>query len=162
MPHQQTGQINSDSETDDLFTGRLPILEALEKLRLRLLDLTLHNRLLNFRHSPGKCIQFVDVQPNVVFHRLMEGTDKRIFLLPIPEPHRREWINVAGRLTKPDAKDYAKKIGIDPSFDLALANMQANNTSSLRALYYPENLERYCRKLHREMKSALEETLKQK
>src|SRR3989337_1783046 len=158
MPHQQTGQINSDSETDDLFTGRLPILEALEKLRLRLLDLTLHNRLLNFRHSPGKCIQFVDVQPNVVFHRLMEGTDKRIFLLPIPEPHRREWINVAGRLTKPDAKDYAKKIGIDPSFDLALANMQANNTSSLRALYYPENLERYCRKLHREMKSALEET----
>src|SRR3990172_3765623 len=40
----------------------------------------------------------------------------------------------------------------------ALTNMQANNTSSLRALYYPENLERYCRKLHREMKSALEET----
>ncbi len=143
---------------DQLFTGSLPIQEALKKLRLRLLDLTLHNRLLNFRHSPGKCIQFVDAQLNIVSHRLMEGTDKRILLLPIPEPHRREWINIAGRVTKPDAKDYAKKIGINPSFELELSNNQANNTNSVRALHYPEDLERYCRKLHREMKSALEET----
>jgi hypothetical protein len=49
----------TNPETDDLFTGRVPILEALKKLRLRLLDLTRHNRLLNFKHSPGKCIQFV-------------------------------------------------------------------------------------------------------
>lgn len=157
-PYQQKETSNPTSETDDLFTGSLPILEALKKLRLRLLELTRRNRLLNFRHSPGKCIQFVDAQPNVVFHRLMEGIEKRILLLPIPEPHRNELINVAGRLTKPDAKDYAKKIGIDPSFDLAMDNNQANNTKSLRALYYPEDLERYCRKLHREMKSGLEET----
>jgi hypothetical protein len=42
MSDQQTGQINPAIETDDLFTGRLPIIEALEKLRLRLLDLTFH------------------------------------------------------------------------------------------------------------------------
>lgn len=158
MPDQQRGQISPISETDDVFTGRLSILEALEKLRLRLLELTHRNRLLNFRHSPGKCIQFVDAQPNIVFHRLMENTDKRVLLLPVPEPHRREWINSAGRITRPEARDYAKKIGIDPSFELASGNNQFNNTSSLRALYYPEDLERYCRKLHREMKSGLEET----
>ncbi|MFZ4438326.1 MAG: DUF4011 domain-containing protein, partial [Syntrophales bacterium] len=143
---------------DPLFTGSLPIIEALKKLRLRLLDLTLHNRLLNFRHSPGKCIQFVDAQLSIIFHRLMEGTDKRILLSPIPEPHRKEWTNIGGRLTRPDAKDYAKKIGINPSLELVLSEKQTNNVNSVRALHYPEDLERYCRKLHREMKSALEET----
>lgn len=149
---------NHAIETDDLFTGRLPILKALEKLRLRLLDLTLHNRLLNFKHSPGKCIQFVEASPNAIFRRLMEGTDKKILLLPIPEPHRNEWANVAGRLTKPDAKEYAKIIGVNPSFELAPTNNNANNVNNLRAIYYPEDLARYCRKLSREMKSALEET----
>ncbi len=158
MPKEHTEKINSDDEPDDLFTGRVPILKALEKLRLRLLDLTFRNRLLNFRHSPGKCIQLVDAQIDIVVHRLMEGTHRRIALSPIPEPLRSEWINVADRLTKPDAKEYAKKIGIDPSFNLSSVSKKTNNTTSLRAPYYPEDLERYCRKLHREMKSALEET----
>jgi hypothetical protein len=158
MPDRLKEQADPGSEADELFTGRVPILIALEKLRLRLLDLTLHNRLLNFKHSPGKCIQCVDAQPNPIFHRLMEGTDKKIVLLPIPEPHRGEWVSIAGRLTKPDAKDYARKIGIDPAFELPLANVRAHGANSVRALYYPEDLERHCRKLHREMKSALEET----
>ena len=157
MPNQ-TEQVNQAPEADDLFTGRVPILRALEKLRLRLLDLTFHNRLLNFKHSPGKCLQFVAAQPNAAFHRLMEGTDKKIVLLPIPEPRRVEWVTIAGRLTKPDAKDYAKALGIDPSFELPPAGTQANAANSVRALHYPEDLERHCRKLNREMKSALEET----
>lgn len=157
MPNQNE-QANQSSEAEDLFSGRVPILKALEKMRLRLLDLTMHNRLLNFKHSPGKCIQFVDAQPNTVFRRFMDGTDKKIILLPIPEPHRGEWVHIAGRLTRPEAKDYAMKIGVDPSFELPLVNQQTNDTGSVRALYYPEDLERHCRKLHREMKSALEET----
>jgi hypothetical protein len=48
---------------DELFAGRLPIQEALAKLRLRLLDLTSRNRLLNFKHSPGKSLQFVHSVP---------------------------------------------------------------------------------------------------
>lgn len=158
MPDRSKEQADPASEADELFTGRVPILKALEKLRLRLLDLTLHNRLLNFKHSPGKCIQFVDAQPNPVFHRFMEGTDRKIVLLSIPEPRRIEWVIIAGRLTKPDAKDYAKTLGIDPSVELPATDARAPGANSVRALYYPEDLERYCRKLHREMKSALEET----
>lgn len=159
MPDQPTDQPpDADPEADDLFTGRVPILKALEKLRLRLLDLTRRNRLLNFKHSAGKCIQFVQAQPDPVFRRLTEGADKKIVLLPIPEPPRAEWENIAGRRTKPDAKDYARTRGIDPSFELPVANVQANGANNLQTLYYPEDLERYCRKLQREMKSALEET----
>ena len=158
MPNQPTNQPDADPEADDLFTGQVPILQALEKLRLRLLDLTRRNRLLNFKHSPGKCIQFVEAQPDSVFHRLTEGTDRKIVLLPIPEPPRAKWEIVAGRQTKPDAKDYARTLGIDPSFELPVANVPANGATTLQTLYYPEDLERYCRKLQREMKSALEET----
>ena len=158
MPDQPTDQPDEEPENDDLFTGRVPILQALEKLRLRLLDLTRRNRLLNFKHSPGKCIQFVEAQPDPVYHRLMEGTDRKIVLLPIPEPPRAKWEIVAGRQTKPDAKDYARTLGIDPSFELPVANVPANGATTLQTLYYPEDLERYCRKLQREMKSALEET----
>ena len=49
-------------------------------------------------------------------------------------------------------------MGKDPSFELPVANVPANGATSLQTLYYPEDLERYCRKLQREMKSALEET----
>ena len=158
MPNQPTDQPDADPEADDLFAGRVPILKALEQLRFRLLDLTRRNRLLNFKHSPGKCIQFVEAQPDPVFHRLMEGADRKIVLLPIPEPSHVEWENIDGRRTKPDAKDYARTRGIDPSFELPVANVQANSANTLQTLYYPEDLERYCRKLQREMKSALEET----
>ncbi len=41
-------------EVDQLFSGNISIQEALRLLRLRLLDLTARNRLLNFKHSPGK------------------------------------------------------------------------------------------------------------
>ncbi|MEK6804650.1 MAG: DUF4011 domain-containing protein [Nitrospirota bacterium] len=158
MSDQPTDPSDVGLETDDLFTGRVPILEALKQLRLRLLDLTRRNRLLNFKHSPGKCIQFVGAQPAPVFRRLMEGTDKKIVLLPIPEPPRARWEIDTGKPTKPDAKDYARTLGIDPSFELPVVDVPDNDLSSLQTLYYPEDLERYCRKLQREMKSALEET----
>src|SRR3989338_3543650 len=135
MPNQPTDQPDADPEADDLFAGRVPILKALEQLRFRLLDLTRRNRLLNFKHSPGKCIQFVEAQPDPVFHRLMEGADRKIVLLPIPEPSHVEWENIDGRRTKPDAKDYARTRGIDPSFELPVANVQANSANTLQTLY---------------------------
>ena len=156
MPNQDE-QADQSAQAEDLFSGRLPILKALEKMRLRLLDLTMHNRLLNFKHSPGKCIQFVDAQPNLVFRRFMEGSDRKITLLPIPEPPRSAWVHIAGRPNKPEVKDYAITVGVDPAFELPQSSQQTNGAGGVRALYYPEDLERHCRKLHREMKSALEE-----
>ena len=45
--------------TNNPFAGKLPIAVALNELRLRLLDLTGRNRLINFKHTAGKSLQFV-------------------------------------------------------------------------------------------------------
>lgn len=37
----------------DVFAGRLTIEEALKRLRTRLLDLSMRNRLLNYKHPKG-------------------------------------------------------------------------------------------------------------
>ena len=38
----------------DVFAGRLTIEEALKRLRTRLLDLSMRNRLLNYKHPKGR------------------------------------------------------------------------------------------------------------
>ena len=42
-----------------LFGGSVSIKVGLNQLRLRLLDLTGRNRLINFKHTPGKSLQFI-------------------------------------------------------------------------------------------------------
>ena len=44
------------AEPSGLFSGKVPIEVALNELRLRLLDMTGRNRLINFKHSPGKSL----------------------------------------------------------------------------------------------------------
>ncbi len=88
----------------------------------------------------------------------MEGGDRRLVLSPVPEPSRAEWETNAGRRIKPDAKDYARTRGISLTFDLSTVGEQGTDGNELQTLHYAEDLERYCRKLQREMKSALEET----
>jgi len=160
MSHEARNQPDPDPLIDDIFTGQVPILDALEKLRLRLLDLSRRNRLLNFKHSPGKCIQLVAAHPDLTFHRLVESQDKKIMLRAVPDPPRIEWIDSPRGRVKPEVKDYARKLGIDPSFELASSEPQPQTSSAdqLQTLHYPEDLERHCRKLQREMKSGLEET----
>ena len=42
---------------------------ALEQLRLKLLDLTGRNRLINFKHTAGKSLQFVEGHPAAIYQR---------------------------------------------------------------------------------------------
>ena len=54
----------------EIFSGKLTLEQALQRLRIRLLDLTSQNRLLNYRHPEGRCIQFIDspnINPAIVF-----------------------------------------------------------------------------------------------
>ena len=65
---------SADKSPSELFTGKLPLAEALNKLRTRLLDLSARNRLLNYRHPKRRSIQFVDEPDlNLVFTRLIDG-----------------------------------------------------------------------------------------
>ena len=74
-----------------------PLLEALEKLRNSLLDLTGRNRLLNFKHTTAKSIQFVHSDIDATFNALV-ASSTRVPMLALPEPPESEHVEVAGRI----------------------------------------------------------------
>lgn len=147
-----------------LFSGNVPIQAALNELRLRLLDLTGRNRLINFRHSPGKSLQFVHSTIDGTFKRLAEQNN-RVTIAHLPAPDHSEWILKNGRLAKPEAKEFATNLGISTSYGLEELVGQgrqgqgvAISATDLRTLFYAEDLGKHCRKLEREAKLAVEET----
>src|SRR3954453_9581727 len=93
--------------------------DALSQLRLRLLDLTSRNRLLNFKHTLGKSLQFVDSDIDAVYRKLFSGGEAVVALNPIPEPDRKHWVDIDGRVQRPEVKDTARSLGINANFELA-------------------------------------------
>lgn len=150
-------------EPSGLFSGKVPIEVALEELRLRLLDMTGRNRLVNFKHSPGKSLQFVHSTIDGAFKRLSEQNN-RVAITPLPEPAKSDWVQKNGRLARPEPKDWAGRLGISTGYQLETKAAKgpqdpyAVNPSDLRTLYYAEDLGKHCRKLEREAKLAIEET----
>lgn len=147
-----------------LFAGKVPIHVALRELRLKLLDLTGRNRLINFKHTPGKSLQFVHSTIDGTYKRLTEQ-GSRVAISALPEPDRGDWVTRNGRLARPDPKEYAAQIGIDPTYTLAQRDSAVVtqrttpvSASELRTLFYAEDLGKHCRKLEREAKLAIEET----
>lgn len=158
---QKTNEVAGEA-TRNLFTGHVPIKTALHELRLRLLDLTGRNRLINFKHSPGKSLQFVHTSIDGAMQRLRRDQSNSVLITPLQEPDRTEWIERNGRLGRPDPKDFATQIGLNPSYDLNLRSDRAVTTASsgrsAHTLFYAEDLGKHCRKLEREARSAIEET----
>ena len=153
---------DQQSTTSSLFAGNVPIKAALNELRLRLLDLTGRNRVINFKHTAGKSLQFVHTSIDGTFRRLMADQGNRVAVSALPEPDRGDWVTRGGRLARPEPKDFAPKVGIDPSYELSLrprrAVAAATSGSQARTLFYAEDLGRHCRKIEREARSAIEET----
>ena len=138
--------------------GYNSLLSALEQLRLRLLDLTARNRLLNFRYSAGRSLQFVEGQTGVIYERLVEGnTRASIAITGLPEPARRDWVERNGRLSRPDSLAWASQHEIPTTYDL---DDRAGDPAAfiVRALLYMDDLAKHCRKIEREAVLAIEET----
>lgn len=154
--------VETSAADSEIFSGDLTLEEALQRLRLRLLDLTGRNRLLNFKHSIGKSLQFVHSSPDAVFSRLYSNTNTSSQITPVPEPAQSAWVEVNGRLTKPDPKQHAAFLNYSTSYDLPLTNSSfpvgATTGNKIQTLYYAEDLGRHCRKIDREAKLAIEET----
>lgn len=162
MPEQSATDEPTPAEEPSLFSGNVSIANGLNSLRLRLLDLTGRNRLVNFKHTAGRSLQFIHSNLDATFKRITADTTKKVSILPLADPDRSEWEKQNGRLVRPEPKDYALKRGINPSYDLG---REAQNGSSppasgaqIRTLFYAEDLGKHCRKLEREAKLALEET----
>lgn len=146
----------SDLVDDDIFDGATPIPQALEQLRLRLLDLTGRNRLLNFRHTAGKSLPLVPTSLDGTFRRLVSGQTAKITIQPVPDPTRDDWVERNGRMAKPEAKEYAIRLGLNVQMEEA--PQRRGGPDGALALYYDEDLGKHCRKLDREARLAIEET----
>ncbi|MDE1892571.1 MAG: DUF4011 domain-containing protein [Betaproteobacteria bacterium] len=135
-----------------------PLTTALEQLRIKLLDLTGRNRLINFKHSAGKSLQFVEGHPAAIYQKLVEANNKaNISILGLPEPTRRDWVDRNGRLQRPDPREWAKSVGISTGYDISGVG-EHSEESNVRALMYPDDLAKHCRKIEREAILAIEET----
>jgi hypothetical protein len=75
---------NNASSLGDLFGGSIPIRAALHELRERLLDLTGRNRLINFKHTAGKSLQFVHTSIDATFNRLTADQGSKVLIAPLP------------------------------------------------------------------------------
>ncbi len=131
---------------------------ALEQLRLKLLDLTGRNRLLNFKHTAGKSLQFVEGHPDAIYQKLVEANNKAyISVLGLPDPAQSDWVEHNGRLQRPEPREWAKSVGIPTGYDISGAG-EDSGESNVRALMYPDDLAKHCRKIEREATLAIEET----
>lgn len=127
----------------------------LEQLRLRLLDLTGRNRLLNLRHTAGRSLQFASAGFDRIFTELAGGD--KIQLRPLPQPSAADWKEQDGRTTRPDPRDWAQRKGIPTSYEISQIPIPPREMD-LQTLLYPEDLVRHSRKLARETRLAFEET----
>ncbi len=134
------------------------LLRALEELRLKLLDLTGRNRLLNFKHSPARSLQFTEGHLEGLYAHLVEGArGAAVQVCGLPEPLRRDWVEKAGRQVRPEPLAWARQNGIPTSYELPGSGSEAPE-HDLRVLLYPDDTAKHCRKIEREALLAIEET----
>ena len=131
---------------------------GLERMRARLLDLTPRNRLLHFRHPRASCLRVVDELPDVVFQRLTSG--HKFAFKPVPDPAP---IDYGPGGMKPSAADYAAKLGIATSFDLAEPGRGSLATTAhydrfLQTLHYSPDLDTLARRLRNAARTSIEES----
>jgi len=156
----------------------LEILNNLEALRRRLLDLTNNNRLLHYRHPPRSCLQIVDELPDELFQRLLDG--KKLVILPVPDPKLDDYLldeseqsghyghdaaapREKAKRRKPTAKEYARIIGLSTSYELPKPNgngaeLDRHKDDKIQTLHYPDDLETLLRRIASAARTTIEES----
>ena len=148
-----------------------PSLQALENLRMRLLDLTARNRLINFRHTSGSLLRIIDELPDQLAETLLN--DKKMRFLPVPEPSRDELIE-AGYIKideesglevrlreNPTAEVWAKHKGLSTAYEVPKSaedeRDDRHSDTAIQTLFYPFELEARLKKLLQTAESAIQE-----
>ena len=86
---------NSEQEDalNNLFNGSITIRAALQELRMRPLDMTGRNRLVNFKHSAGKSLQFVQTSIDATFQHITADQTSRVSIAPVTAPDRKDYFD---------------------------------------------------------------------
>lgn len=141
---------------------------SLEAIRTRLLDLTMRNTLLSFRHSKAKSIQIVNEVPNQIADFLKSG--KSFIFSSIPDPTEQQLI-ASGLIEANDSSDvlpsypsadvWAKKLGLPTSYDLPAQPTEGHKNHQdqyLQTLLYSGQLESRLRLIKSQAELSIEET----
>ena len=152
---ENENSMNAETENPNRTVPEATLNLALEQLRLNLLDLSGNNRLINYKHTTGKSLRFVDGRFAEVYEKLVETKSKNgLTILGMPEPNPMELVTFNGRQQKPEAREWAKDHGWPVDFDLDKDSLSVD----LKALMFEDDLAKHCRKIEREAHLALEET----
>jgi very-short-patch-repair endonuclease len=144
---------------------------ALENLRMRLLDLTARNRLINFRQTKSSSLRIIDELPNQLVETLMADTE--MSFKAVPEPSKEELINAGYfeldkethelvRLRNdPTAEEWAKKLGFVTSYEMPRSSSdidsEKHSDTSIQTLLFPYEMETRLKNLLRSAESAIQE-----
>jgi len=146
-------------------------IKALENLRMRLLDLTVRNRLINFRHTKSGSLRIIDELPNQLVETLLADTEMRF--LAIPEPTEEELIEAGYlefdeesqqivRLRKdPTAEEWAKHLGFATGYEVPEPSPNDDSSKhsdmAIQTLLYPYEMEARLKNLLQTAESAIQE-----
>ncbi len=148
-------------------------LSVLENLRLRLLDITSRNKLLNFTHTKSSSLRIVDELPDQLYEVLVSEQELR--LLSVPEPSSEEVRNASFSgntgllqeteedLEKPPAEEWAAKLGIEVAYEVPDHSVNAHthkkhNDHGVQTLLYPLEMEQRLKNLYLKARTAIEES----
>jgi hypothetical protein len=137
----QTDSNNPEAQelplSTDFFHGGIKA--GLERIRLRLLDLTNRNRLLNFRHAEKSSLRVVNELPDELFYKLTNYAE--MLFTPVPKPARQSVPPISVR-------DHAGTLGIPTDFELPFVEQDYTEElpenwvdREIQTLQYPEQLE---------------------
>ena len=131
---------------------------GLDKVRTRLLDLTLANRLISFRHTKRSSLRVVDELPDVLWTRLRDSDELLFIYVPPPVDGSAS----AGK--RPDVAEHAASLGLSADFDLPeppaddAKPKAAHRDNKIQTLLYPADLEACLRTIGSAARSAVDET----
>lgn len=132
------------------------IRETLKELQAKLLDITGNNKLVNFKHTKGRSLRFVEGILEQVYERLVQE-NKSIRIEALPEPTAADYVTINDISKRPDEAAWAASQHIPHSFDLEITGVQ-DYPYKTRTLLYEKNLLTRCRNLEREARLAIQET----
>lgn len=146
-------------------------MRALENLRMRLLDLTSRNRLINFRHTKSGSLRVIDELPNQLVETLLADTSMRF--VAVPDPTEEQLIE-AGYLkfdpeteqvlrlrNDPTAAEWAKQLGLSTDYEVPQSSgedaSEKHSDDAIQTLLYPHEMEARLKSLLQSAESAIQE-----